>query len=71
MEATQKERETNAFWTAALMRLMHDPRARVPILTRGTDLESVTAGDVQSLIRRIVQGTVPITVIATAKPSSK
>lgn len=71
LEASQKDRETNAFWTAALVHLMRDPRARTPILNRSADLESVTAGDVQAFIRRFVQGTVPLTVIAMAKPSSE
>ncbi|HEY1124870.1 MAG TPA: insulinase family protein [Sphingobium sp.] len=67
VEAVQKSRETNAFWTRSLSLLLREPRARDNVLNEAKELSDVTSGDVKTLLARYLNGTIPLTVISQAK----
>ncbi len=67
VEATQKARETNAFWARSLSLLLREPRARDNVLNEPKELGAVTAAEVKALLARYLSGKTPITVISQAK----
>ncbi|MBO9671261.1 MAG: insulinase family protein [Sphingobium sp.] len=67
VEATQKARETNAFWARSLSLLLREPRARDNVLNETKELGAVTAADVKTLLARYLNGRMPLTVISQAK----
>ncbi|MBO9581988.1 MAG: insulinase family protein [Sphingobium sp.] len=67
IEATQKARETNAFWARNLSLLLREPRARDHVLNETKELGAVTSADVKALLTRYLSDKTPLTVISQAR----
>lgn len=67
----QKARETNAYWSVRNGRILADPRAAAFYASEISGIESVTAADVQRVLRRYVVGKTPLSLEVRAEGAAK
>jgi zinc protease len=68
IEAATKDLENDGWWMGNLSQLLRDPRIKQAVLTRTTNIDAVSAADVQAVLTHFVTSKQPLTVIAKARP---